>query len=145
MARHHIAGRGKGEFPFANPPATVDLHYTWSWPAERMAGSQMVGLVEACVAKKCWGILTFHGINEGSLGVAESDFRDVIGALSVPTLVVLGAESKHYRGLPLADYYQSALANGNVTTFAASGHSPHREEPARFAAELAAFAAQLQD
>jgi pimeloyl-ACP methyl ester carboxylesterase len=77
--------------------------------------------------------------------LAESDFRDVIGALSVPTLVVLGAQSKHYRGLPLADYYRSALANGSVTTFAACGHSPHRDEPARFAAELAAFAARLQD
>ena len=83
VARHHIAGRGKGEFPFANPPATVDLHYAWSWPAERMPGSQMVGLVEACVAKKCWGILTFHGINEGSLGVAESDFRELVNYLKI--------------------------------------------------------------
>ena len=35
-SNHHIAGRGMGEFPFANYPATVDLHHTWSWPAERM-------------------------------------------------------------------------------------------------------------
>ena len=65
VARHHIAGRGKGEFPFGNHPATVDLHYAWSWPAERMPGSQMVGLVEACMANQGWGILTFHGIHEG--------------------------------------------------------------------------------
>ncbi len=81
VARHHIAGRGKGEFPFANHPATVDLHYAWSWPAERMPGSQMVGLVEACVANKCWGILTFHGIHEGHLSVSESDFRELINYL----------------------------------------------------------------
>jgi len=83
VARHHIAGRGKGEFPFANPPATVDLHYTWSWPAERMPGSQMVGLVERCLANRHWGILTFHGINEGGLGVAESDFRELVNYLKV--------------------------------------------------------------
>jgi len=77
--------------------------------------------------------------------LADSDFRDVIGGLSLPTLVVLGGESKHYRGLPLAAYYQAVLAHGAVTTFVDCGHSPHREAPARFAAELAAFAARLQD
>ena len=81
VARHHIAGRGRGEFPYANPPATVDLHYAWSWPAERMPGSQMVGLVEACVAHHAWGILTFHGIDEGHLSVAESDFRELVNYL----------------------------------------------------------------
>jgi len=83
VARHHIAGRGKGEFPFPNPPATVDLHYTWSWPAERMPGSQMVGLVEACVAKRAWGILTFHGVNEGGLSVAERDLRELVQYLQI--------------------------------------------------------------
>jgi len=76
--------------------------------------------------------------------LADSDFRDVIDGLSVPTLVVLGGESRHYRGLPLAAYYQAVLARGAVATFADCGHSPHREAPARFAAELAAFAARLQ-
>jgi sialate O-acetylesterase len=83
VARHHIAGRGKGEFPFANHAATVDLHYAWSWPAERMPASQMIGLIESCIGKRSWGILTFHGVNEGSLGVAESDLRDLVNYLKV--------------------------------------------------------------
>jgi sialate O-acetylesterase len=83
VARHHIAGRGKGEFPFGNFASTVDLHYAWSWPAERMPGSQMVGLVERCIACRGWGILTFHGIHEGSLGVAESDLRELVNYLKV--------------------------------------------------------------
>lgn len=81
VARHHIAGRGKGEFPFANHPATVDLHYAWSWPAERMHGSHMVGLAEACAANQRWGILTFHGIHEGNLSVAEGDLRELVNYL----------------------------------------------------------------
>jgi len=81
VARHHIAGRGKGEFPFGNHPATVDLHYAWSWPAERMPGSQMVGLVERSVAERGWGILTFHGIDEGRLGAAEADLRELVNYL----------------------------------------------------------------
>lgn len=77
--------------------------------------------------------------------LADSDFRDVIDNLAVPTLVVLGSDSKHYRGLPLAAYYEAALAHGTVATLPACGHSPHRDAPARFAAELTAFAARLQD
>ncbi len=81
VARHHIAGRGKGEFPFGNHASTVDLHYAWSWPAERMPGSQMIGLIESCIGKRGWGVLTFHGINEGGLGVAETDFRELVNYL----------------------------------------------------------------
>lgn len=83
VARHHIAGRGKGEFPFANHPATVDLHYAWSWPAERMPASQMIGLAETCVANNCWGIFAFHGVDEGRLGVAKSDLRELADYLQV--------------------------------------------------------------
>jgi hypothetical protein len=43
----------------------------------------MVGLVEACVARQTWGILTFHGIHEGHLSVAESDFRELVSYLTV--------------------------------------------------------------
>jgi non-heme chloroperoxidase len=74
--------------------------------------------------------------------LADSDFRDVIGRLSVPTLVVLGGASHHYRGLPLAEYYESALAKGTVTTYQSCAHSPHREDPDRFADDLADFAAR---
>ncbi len=81
VARHHIAGRGRGEFPFANHPATLDLHYAWSWPAERMPGSQMVGLIESCVATGRWGILTFHGVDQGRLGVSQGDLRELVNYL----------------------------------------------------------------
>jgi non-heme chloroperoxidase len=74
--------------------------------------------------------------------LAESDFRDVIACLSVPTLVVLGGASHHYRGVPLAEYYESALKQGTVTTYTTSAHSPHREEPDRFADDLADFASR---
>lgn len=78
VAKHHIAARAKGEFPFANPAATADLHYLWSWPAERMAASQMMGLVEQCMGKGHWGIFTFHGIQQGHLSVGDGDLREFI-------------------------------------------------------------------
>lgn len=74
--------------------------------------------------------------------LADSDFRDVIGCIPVPTLVVLGGASQHYGGLPLADYYLAALAHGTVITYDACAHSPHRQAPMDFANDLMDFAAR---
>ena len=72
VARHHVAGRGKGDF--ANHPLTADLHHLYSYPVERHALSEMIGLVEEAAGQRRWAVLTFHGISEGHLSVTESDF-----------------------------------------------------------------------
>jgi non-heme chloroperoxidase len=74
--------------------------------------------------------------------LVECDFRDTLNALNLPALVVLGGRSGHYGGLPLAEYYAGALAGAEVCTYAMADHSPHRHEPARFVADLLAFAAR---
>ncbi len=80
IARHFVAARGKGET--ANDPARCDLHALWSWPVERMSGAELVGLAERAAAEGRWAILTFHGINEGHLTVAETDLRELLGFLA---------------------------------------------------------------
>jgi non-heme chloroperoxidase len=72
-----------------------------------------------------------------------TDFRDVVARLSVPALVVLGGVSQHYGGLPLAAYYEETLPQGTVLTYSSSSHSPHRQDPERFAADLATFAEKI--
>lgn len=74
--------------------------------------------------------------------LAYSDFRDVIERLRLPTLVVLGGSSHHYGGLPLAEYYLGALAQGTVITYDTCAHSPHRQVPVDFANDLMDFAAR---
>jgi pimeloyl-ACP methyl ester carboxylesterase len=74
--------------------------------------------------------------------LADADFREVIAKVAVPTMVVLGGASHHYGGLPLEQYYRDALPDGTVRMYKTSAHSPHRQEPGRFAADLAAFAAK---
>ncbi|MCW5662061.1 MAG: alpha/beta hydrolase [Burkholderiaceae bacterium] len=74
--------------------------------------------------------------------LAEADFRDVIARVKVPTMVVLGGASHHYGGLPLGQYYRDTLPDGTVRMYTKASHSPHRSEPGRFAADLAAFAAK---
>ncbi len=72
-----------------------------------------------------------------------ADYRDVVARLSVPALVVLGGVSHHHGGLPLAAYYEATLRQGTVLTYPSSSHSPHRQNPKRFAADLAMFAARF--
>ena len=74
--------------------------------------------------------------------LAEADFRDVIARVTVPTMVVLGGASHHYGGLPLGQYYRDTLPDGTVRLYKQAAHSPHRQEPGRFADDLASFAAR---
>lgn len=72
----------------------------------------------------------------------DADFREVVARVSVPTMVVLGGVSPHYGGLPLEQYYRETLPDGTVRMYKSSAHSPHSQEPSRFAADLSAFAAK---
>ncbi|MFC1714739.1 polysaccharide deacetylase family protein [Candidatus Poribacteria bacterium] len=77
VAKHFPAGRGVGEFPFGNYPATCDLHYLWSWPVEGKSGVELTGLAERTAAFSQWGIMTFHSIDEGRLSVPQWAFREL--------------------------------------------------------------------
>jgi peptidoglycan/xylan/chitin deacetylase (PgdA/CDA1 family) len=75
-----VAGRGRGER--ANDPRFCDLGYLWSFPCERMDGAHLIGLVEQTAAQGRWAILTFHGIHEGHLAVAEGDLEELCAYLA---------------------------------------------------------------
>jgi len=77
---HCVAGRGRGER--ANDPRYCDLGYLWSWPCERMDGPHLIGLAEQVAAQGRWGIMTFHGIHQGHLAVAEGDLEELCAYLA---------------------------------------------------------------
>lgn len=80
IARRFVAGRARGER--ANDPLHCDPHHLSSWPVERMNGAALIGLAEEAAAQGCWGILTFHGIHEGHLSVADIDFNQLLDHLA---------------------------------------------------------------
>ena len=47
-----------------------------------MSGAELVGLAERAAALGRWSILTFHGIHEGHLPVADVDLRELCGFLA---------------------------------------------------------------
>lgn len=80
VLNHCVAGRGRGER--SNDPRYCDLGYLWSWPCERLTGAHLIGLVEQAAAEGRWAILTFHGIHEGHLSVAEGDLDELCAYLA---------------------------------------------------------------
>ncbi len=72
--------------------------------------------------------------------LAQADYRDVLPAIDVPTLLVYGAESNFY-SLGTARYVQASIPGATLTVYEGADHSPHLAEPGRFERELRDFLA----
>jgi pimeloyl-ACP methyl ester carboxylesterase len=71
--------------------------------------------------------------------MAQADFRASLARLDAPLLVVLGARSPHYAGVPLDAWYRGTVKHAEIAIYPRAGHSPHISEPLRFARELQRF------
>jgi hypothetical protein len=47
-----------------------------------MTGANMIGLVERTAAEGRWAILTFHGIHQGHLPIADVDLQELVTYLA---------------------------------------------------------------
>lgn len=74
--------------------------------------------------------------------LAGMDKRQVIKTLPCPLLATCGALSRVYPA-STATWLAETAPRGEMHSFAASGHSPHLEEPGAFAAKLVDFAGSL--
>jgi len=81
IAEHFIAGRARGTSMQGNHPVYADLCHLSSWSAERMSAWEMIGLVDQCLTEGWWGILTFHGVNQGHLPISEHDLCGLLDYL----------------------------------------------------------------
>lgn len=73
--------------------------------------------------------------------MAQADFRVSLSRLDAPLLVVLGARSPHYAGLPLDAWYRETVKHAEISIYPRAGHSPHVSEPLRFVRDLERFIA----
>ncbi|WP_022729073.1 alpha/beta fold hydrolase [Fodinicurvata sediminis] len=71
--------------------------------------------------------------------LATADFRETCSAIDIPVLLTRGAHSRLYPAETM-DWLAARMTKAHSRTYSQSGHAPHLEEPARFAADLAAFA-----
>ncbi|WP_280385637.1 alpha/beta fold hydrolase [Nocardia wallacei] len=70
--------------------------------------------------------------------MAYADLRPVLPAVTVPTLLIYGVQSKIFPG-PLDDWLAAGLPQARAVPFEHSGHVPFAEEPERFDTVLAEF------
>jgi pimeloyl-ACP methyl ester carboxylesterase len=75
----------------------------------------------------------------GRLG--EGDPRDVLAAISVPTLLVWGDKDAMMSRAD-QDGLVAQIKGARLSVYTDTGHAPHWEEPERFARELTAFVRQ---
>jgi pimeloyl-ACP methyl ester carboxylesterase len=70
------------------------------------------------------------------------DYRVDLATLRVPLLAVLGGGSNLYDAALLGRWFEASVPNVEVIRYPKADHAPHAAAPARFARDVAAFAAR---
>lgn len=78
---------------------------------------------------ECWASLT------------AADYRDVLGSIDIPSMLVYGGESNFYRN-ETAHYVASQIPEAILHIYEGADHSPHQWQRKRFVRELMAFIGQ---
>jgi pimeloyl-ACP methyl ester carboxylesterase len=76
--------------------------------------------------------------------MAAADFRETVGEVDVPTLLLYGGQSAIFPG-PLGEWMHERLPDSELVVFEESSHCPFWEEPERFNRELGSFVSGLAD
>jgi pimeloyl-ACP methyl ester carboxylesterase len=72
--------------------------------------------------------------------LVEADYRDVLGRIDVPVLLVYGGASNFY-DVGTARYVHEHIPGAELLVYEGADHSPHIGEHERFERDLAAFIA----
>jgi pimeloyl-ACP methyl ester carboxylesterase len=70
------------------------------------------------------------------------DYRVDLATLRVPLLAVLGGGSNLYDAALLGRWFETTVPHAEVVRYPKADHAPHAASPARFARDVAAFAAR---
>lgn len=73
-------------------------------------------------------------------GISEFDLADDLTRLTAPTLLVWGDKDPvSVASREAQDWLLAAIPGARLSVYEGVGHSPHWEDPVRFAADLASF------
>jgi pimeloyl-ACP methyl ester carboxylesterase len=72
------------------------------------------------------------------------DYRGDLTTLSVPLLAVLGDGSNLYDAAELGRWFEASVPHAEIVRYPNADHAPHLARPARFARDVAAFAARRE-
>jgi non-heme chloroperoxidase len=120
--------------PMSDP---VDCDYLRGFQESTLARPIPPGMLDAVVAESAK--LSIATIREALRDVCLVDFSDELGAISAPTLIAWG-ERDAISPREEQDALVAAIPGARLSVHGGGGHAFHWEDPARFAAELSAFA-----
>jgi pimeloyl-ACP methyl ester carboxylesterase len=72
------------------------------------------------------------------------DYRVDLATLPVPLLAVLGGGSNLYDAALLGRWFEASVPQAEIVRYPKADHAPHAASPARFARDVAAFAARCE-
>ena len=103
--------------------------------------------IDGCQDLADWASFEFCRNDPAIIGavwasLVKQDFRDMLGRIEQPTLIVHGAHSQLY-GARTAEHLVRVLPDARAVEFAESGHAPQIEQPDLFNQTLREFAAGL--
>ncbi len=70
--------------------------------------------------------------------LTRADYRNVLPAIDVPTLLVHG-DASHFYSVELAEYVRGAIPDATLHVYEGTDHSPHLWQRERFLADLRTF------
>ena len=116
----------------------VDPAFVRGFTTSLFAGPAPADFVERQVAESLK--VPARVIRSTWTGIREFDIADELGRIAVPTLIVWGDQDR----VPVAsrevqEHLAQAIGDADLVVYSGVGHSPHWEQPVRFAADLAAF------
>lgn len=141
--------------PIRDHPGVVDIDRTFStltdpidpeflrgFTASLFAGPPPAALLDAMVAESLK--VPARVIRATWAGIREFDLSAEHDSITVPTLIVWGDQDP----VPVAsrdvqERLAQEIADADLVVYPGVGHSPHWEQPARFAADLTSFATRV--
>jgi pimeloyl-ACP methyl ester carboxylesterase len=117
----------------------IDQGFVRDFQESTVAGPVPPAFFETIVAESCK--MPVRVFTDALAGLVEDDAFADLGRVAAPTLVAWGDRDAY---CPRADQdaIVAAIPGARLSVYAGVGHSPHWEQPARFARELAQFVAE---
>lgn len=134
----------RGQSPADVARTTAQYRNDWHGSAETVAASMFAGSDPAAQADALWQVRANDaaGMLLAWEEMTAMDMRPVTRKIDIPWLVAYGKRSRVYPAAA-SEWIAAQAPQATLAEFAASGHSPHLEEPEAFAERIAAFARTL--
>lgn len=139
----------RDDFPYNLPKSAVDELIALNYKDRPKLLNNFAGIFSATenalndgIGNWLFGIglsASSHAMGECLVALRDTDLRDDLGKITLPTLIMHGKKDK-ICSFDLAEQMKAGISDSNIIAFEKSGHSLFLEETEKFNMELVKFA-----